>query len=279
MDIRRSSIASVWYPAAPVRLRRRLDQYLADAHIQVPEGAILGIVAPHAGLRYSGAVAAWAFACLRGLQVDLVAILGPMHRDAPAPLLTTAYDAYETPLGSVVVDHNAVRQLDQGLRTRLGYSLTPLRRDNEHSLEIELPFLQHTLGSFRLLPVMIRDQDATEMEALGHALAETVRGQRALLVASSDLSHFYPQPIANKLDSEILRRIEAFDAAGVLAAIKEGIAYACGGAAIAAVLSATHDLGANRVRIVRYGTSGDVNGDYHSVVGYGAAVIWQAQEP
>jgi AmmeMemoRadiSam system protein B len=278
MDIRRSAIAGAWYPAAPVRLRQRLDQYLANADIQAPEGTILGIVAPHAGLRYSGAVAAWAFACLRGLQVDLVAIIGPMHRSAPAPLLTTAHDAYETPLGSVAVDHDAVSQLDQALHTRLGYGLTPLRRDREHSLEIELPFLQHVLGSFRLLPVMIRDQDATEIEALGPALAETVRGQRALLVASSDLSHFYPRPIANELDDEILRRIEAFDAAGVLSAIEEGVGYACGGAAIAAVLLATHDLGADRVRIVRYGTSGDVTGDYQSVVGYGAAVIWQAAE-
>src|SRR5206468_2176712 len=111
---------------------------------------------------------------------------------------------------------------------------------------------------------------------LGHALAATLRGRPALLVVSSDLSHYRPQPVARKLDAELLRRIAAFDPQAVLAAEEQGAGSACGIGAIAAVLWAARDLGADRVDVLRYATSGDVTGDYEAVVGYGAAVIWQS---
>jgi AmmeMemoRadiSam system protein B len=138
-----------------------------------------------------------------------------------------------------------------------------------------LPFLQYILGSFRLLPVMIRDQSPAVAKALGQALAETVSGLQVVFIASSDLSHFYPQAQAQALDTELLRRLEAFDPQGVLDAEVEGVGFACGRAAIAAVLWAAQQLGANRVNVLRHATSGEVSGDFSSVVGYGAAVIWQ----
>lgn len=278
MNVRPSPIAGSWYPGHSKSLTRDLDKYLDQAEVQPPSGKLWGVVAPHAGYYYSGPVAAHAFKCLRGLQPDLVAVVSPLHSGHRAPLLTTAYEAYETPLGLIEVDTPAVNQLDRALQAHLGYGLTPLRQDREHSLEIELPFLQHTLGQFRLLPVMIRDQRASVAKALGQALAEILQGRQALLVASSDLSHFYPHSAACELDGEVLRRLEAFDPEGVMDVEEEGVGFACGRGAIAAVLWASRQLGADQVSILRHATSGDVSGDYESVVGYGAAVIWQASD-
>jgi len=276
MNVRPSPIGRRWYPDDPQILARDLDQYLDAVRPLAPPGALWGIVAPHAGLRYSGPVAAWAYTCLRGQRPQLVAVIGPMHSPARAPLLTTAHEAYATPLGLVMVDIPAVHQLDQALRERLGYGLTPVRNDPEHAIEIELPFLQHVLGTFHLLPVMLRDQRVEVAEALGHALAATLRGRHALLVASSDLSHHYPQARARELDAVVLGRLEAFDPAGLLAASLAVERGACGAAAIAAVLWAARDLGADNATVLRYGTSGDATGDHDSVVGYGAAVVWQS---
>jgi AmmeMemoRadiSam system protein B len=278
MNVRPSPIAGRWYPDQPEALTWELNQYLDQARVEPPGGKIWGIVVPHAGYYYSGQVAAYAFKCLHGLQPEVVAVISPFHHGHHAPLLTTAYEAYKTPLGLVEVDTQSVNELDHALRERLDHGLTMLHHDTEHSLEIELPFLQHILGQFRLLPVMIQDQRLIVAKALGQALAVTLQRRAALLVASSDLSHFYPHKTACRLDAELLRRPEAFDPQGVMEAETEGVGFACGRAAIAAVLWATRHLGANRVRILHHATSGDVTGDLDSVVGYGAALIWQESE-
>lgn len=243
-----------------------------------PDGDVLGLLAPHAGHRYSGRIAASAFRLARGMTVDTVAVLSPMHHPYPGPLLTTAHEAYGTPLGSVPVDEEAVKELSSRLRRALGAGLTRVEADPEHSLEIELPFLQRVLASFRLIPVMLRDQTAHVARALGEALADTVRGRPALLVASSDLSHFYSQSVAARLDREILDRVEGFDPQGLLAAEEQGKGYACGRGAVAAMLWAARGLGATHSRVVGYATSAEVTGDSGSVVGYGSAVIWKERE-
>jgi AmmeMemoRadiSam system protein B len=278
MNIRPSAIAGRWYPGQPEALIWELDQYLEQAQGKPPGGKIWGLVVPHAGYYYSGLVAAYAFKCLEGLRPEIVAIVSPLHSDHAAPLLTTAYEAYQTPLGMVEVDTQAIADLDRALQEEFGEGLTPLQQDREHALEIELPFLQRVLDQFCLLPVMIRDQRTAVAQALGQALAVTLKGRPALLVASSDLSHFYPQPLAHHLDTELLRRLAAFDPQGIMEAELEGVGFACGDAAIAAVLWAARELGANRVNILRQATSGEVTGDLNSVVGYGSAVIWQEAE-
>ncbi len=234
---------------------------------------------PHAGHTYSGPVAGYAFGAVRGMQPELVAIVSPMHQPYSQPLLTSAHQAYQTPLGSIVIDQGAVAELDQQLEAELGYGLTPVRNDAEHSLEIELPFLQRVLNSkFRLLPVMVREQTARVGEALGKSLARVLADKAALLVASTDLSHFYQQEQAIKLDMEMLHQVEAFDPLGVLQAEEEGKGFACGRNALAAVLWAARDMGANKVKILKHATSGDVTGDYSGVVGYAAAVITRDEQ-
>lgn len=273
-DIRPSFIAGQWYPADPEKLARSVDEYIQSANLPAIEGEIVAVMAPHAGHLYSGPVAGYAFAALRGLKPDIVAVISPMHHPYYQRLLTTAHSAYWTPLGPLPVDREALTSVEAQLQEALGFGMVAVREDPEHSLEIELPFLQRALESeFKLLPVMLRDQSAPVARALGRALANTLKDRQALLVASTDLSHFYPQTIADELDAEVLREVGDFNPGGILEVEKQGRGFACGKGALAAVLWAAKDLGANHVQVLRHATSGDVTGDYGQVVGYGAAVV------
>ena len=270
LDLRPSPIAGTWYEGHPKSLARSVDEYLNNAKLPTMNGEVVGVIAPHAGHIYSGPVAGYAFAALRGLSPKLVAVISPFHNLARYPLITTAHDAYSTPLGSIEVDKSALAELS----SQLDIPITPVFADKEHSLEIELPFLQRALtGDFKLLPIMVRAQEVDVAQKLGHALAQVLKDKNAVLVASTDLSHFYDQATANMLDAEMLRRIGAFDPEAIFEAEQTGKAFACGHAAVAAVLWAARELGANKVQVLRHATSGDVTGDYSSVVGYGAAVV------
>jgi AmmeMemoRadiSam system protein B len=197
-----------------------------------------------------------------------------MHQPYFEPLLTSSHEAYQTPLGSIPIDRDAIEELDSLLTGKLGFGATPVRKDREHSLEIELPFLQQVIKKdFSLLPVMVRDQSKRVTRALGLSLAKVLKTRNTLLVASTDLSHFNPQDLAREYDLEMLRRIESFDPEGVLNAEEEGVGFACGRGAVAAVLWAARELGGDSVQTLKYATSGDVSGDFNQVVGYGAAII------
>jgi AmmeMemoRadiSam system protein B len=277
-DIRPSSIAGQWYPGDSTRLASSVDGYIAAAQPPAVPGKLQAIIVPHAGHRYSGPVAGWAYTLVRDMppeqRPDLVAVVSPMHYPVRYPFLTTAHTAYETPLGLVPVDADSLAAVDAALQASLGFGLAPVKHDPEHSLEIELPFLQRALPEgFSLLPVMVHTAGAEAVQALGAALAGALAGRKALLVASSDLSHFYTQAVAETLDREALRRIEALDPQAVMDMEAEGKGFACGRGALAAVLWAAQELGANHAQVVRYATSGDVTGDYRQVVGYGAAVV------
>jgi MEMO1 family protein len=279
MKVRPSPIAGQWYPGDPHRLATQVDQYIQSAASAELSGEVVAIMAPHAGHRYSGPVAGYSFSAIRGLSPEIVAVISPMHYPYTEPLLTTAHLAYTTPLGDIPVDQDALQALDGALQTELGFGLARVANDPEHSLEIELPFIQRALpGPLQLLPVMVRDQSERVAQALGKALAKVLAGRKALLVASTDLSHFYPERIANKLDNELLSQVQAFDPAGVLRAEEIGTGFACGKGALAAVMWAALELGANRAQVLHYATSGDVTGDHSQVVGYGAAVFVRQPE-
>ncbi len=278
LDTRPSPIAGQWYPGDPKKLAASVDSYLDQAGAAAIPGDVVALMSPHAGHLYCGAVAGKAYAAVRGLRPDVVAVISPCHYPYYQPLITTAHAAYQTPLGAVPVDGPRLQALDAALRTELGFGLTAVKRDPEHSLEIELPFLQRALaGEFHLLPVMVRDQGRRTVFALGQALAKLLAGSNFLLVASTDLSHFYTEREANQLDAEFLRRVEAFDPEAALNAEDEGKAFACGRAAVAAVLWAARALGADTVKVSGYATSGDVTGDRSQVVGYGAAVVFRSK--
>ena len=272
-EIRPSPIAGTWYSADAQRLRRQVGAYIEQARLPELGGTVIGVVAPHAGHRYSGRTAGYAFAAVRDCTPDLVAVVSPMHQPYPGSVMTSAHRAYSTPLGAVWVDEDAQAALDEALSAQ-GLDLIKVANDSEHSLEIELPFLQVALArEFKILPIMVRSQSPRTALQLGQALGRMLKGRRCLLVASTDLSHFYPQEMACDLDTEMLRRLRGFSPDDLFAAEQTGKGFACGVAAVATVLWAARELGADSVEILHHSTSADETGDRSSVVGYGAAAI------
>jgi AmmeMemoRadiSam system protein B len=274
LDVRPSPLAGRWYDGDPELLARSVDQYLDDAQVPELEGEVVAVIAPHAGHTYSGAVAGYAFAPLRALRPAVVAVVGPMHHPYHEPLLTTAHEAYSTPLGEVPIDKAALNELDGVLKSELGFGLSPVPRDPEHSLEIELPFLQRALAfEWKLLPAMVHAREPLLSQALGRALAQVLSGKNSVMVASTDLSHFYNQQTALTFDRAMLNAIESFDPEEAFDLERAGKGFACGLGAFTAVMWAARELGADKVKVLRHATSGNATGDYASVVGYGAAVI------
>lgn len=274
VDIRPSPLAGRWYPADAKELASMVDKYIDNAVLPSLPGEVVGVVAPHAGHIYSGAVAGYAFAALKGSTADLVAVVSPIHRPFYSPVCTSGHQAYETPLGVIPIDKEAKEELKKISEYQFGIQISEIRRDDEHSLEIELPFLQRVLPhGFQLLPLMVYDLSPVVLSQLGASLAQVISKRNAILVASTDLSHFYPQTVANSYDKEMLRRLEQFDPQYFLSAEEERKGFACGRSAVAVVLWAAKNLGANQVKVLHYATSGDVTGDTTQVVGYGAAVI------
>jgi len=274
-DVRPSPIAGSWYAGDAAVLSRQLKDFFNTVRIQPEDisGRAMGLVVPHAGHRYSGRTAAFAYEIVRNQPRELVVILSPFHQYAQHDFLTTAYRAYQTPLGEVAVAQHELSQLEEKLESS-GNRMFQIMNDGEHSLEIQLPFLQHIWNaSFSLLPVMLKVSDWGTIQAFADALFEVLRSKDALVIASSDLSHFFPLAQAQMLDAETLKRIQDFDPKMVLAGELDNSAPACGAAAIAALLRTTRQLGANQVQILNYSTSADVTGDTQSVVGYGAAAV------
>ena len=270
LNLRPSPIAGTWYEGMPKPLAARVDEYLTAAVLPEIRGQVIGVIAPHAGHKYSGQVAAHAFATLRGLSPDLVVILSPFHSFAPYQLIITSHQAYSTPLGNIEVDKQALEELQKNLEI----PIAAIPNDKEHSLEIELPFLQRIFQhEFKLLPIMIHAQEESVAKKLGMALARTLKKKNFIIVASTDLSHFYDQQTAHIFDHEMLKCFESFNPFSIFEAEQTGKGFACGHAAVAAALWASQKLGADEVQILNYATSGDITKDYSSVVGYGAAAI------
>ncbi|MDY6866505.1 MAG: AmmeMemoRadiSam system protein B, partial [Chloroflexota bacterium] len=189
-------------------------------------------------------------------------------------ILTSAHPAYHTPLGDVPLAEQKIDAINAALNKKVGLEISRVTHDQEHSLEIELPFLQHALkGDFHLIPIMLRNQSRQLSKALGLILADILRDQACLFVASSDLSHFYPEPEAHDLDHMVLEQVTDFSPDGLFDLKDEGKGHACGLAAIASVLWATKELGATKATLLKYDTSASATGDKSSVVGYGAAAI------
>ena len=272
--IRRSVIAGTWYPGQPERLRQTVDGFLRSVEPQLVQGELMGLIAPHAGYDYSGQIAACAYRLLQhngGARAfyDLVVVISPLHRMLLGEFATAQAAHYETPLGLVPLDSEAVDALDEAV------GLNRVDFDNEHSLEIQLPFLQVVLGEFKLLPVMMGSQDIASCQKLAAALAGLLGSRPALLVASTDLSHFHPYDHAVQIDRATLAYIARFDPEGLAQALQGHKAEACGGGPVVATMLAARMLGANRAQVLKYANSGDMTGDRSSVVGYAAGVIYR----
>ena len=265
-NLRPSPIAGTWYPGTSADLAATIDAFLEAVPAPELAGQLLGLVAPHAGYVYSGQVAAHAYRLLQGRSYPRVVVLSPCHDLYPGRFLVSAQD-YATPLGVVRVDHETVGQLARHI------PITHLDGDREHSLEIQLPFLQRTLGDFLLVPVMLQYQSWPDCQALAQALDLVLGPERPLLVASTDLCHAHNYDEVRATDAATLAALESGDAEAFwkTAAQQHG---ACGFGAVTTVLLLAQRWGAARVQILHRTNSGDVTGERRGyVVGYAAAAI------
>jgi AmmeMemoRadiSam system protein B len=270
----------MWYSSDSVQLQAEVQGYLVETS-PAPTG-LIGLVAPHAGYFFSGHVAGAAFAGLTPGAFETVILIGPDHHGtALGEISTLQVETWRTPLGDVPVDWALLQALQAEI------NLTLLSTDEEHCLEVELPFLQMTLQQFKLVPLMMGDQSWETCRHLGAALAKVIRSQSSsliggiergiLLVASSDLSHYFDDDTARRLDQITLQFILNLDAAGLArhaeAGRRQGQPFACGAGPIAAIIHAASALGATQAILLKYATSADAHPRKDRVVGYAAVAI------
>jgi AmmeMemoRadiSam system protein B len=267
--LRRAAVAGSWYPGTAPALAAAVDAHLARTARDV-DGELVAIVAPHAGLMYSGPVAAHAYRLLRGRAFDVAVLVGPSHFVAFNGVAVSRASAFGTPFGPVPV---AVDIGDALMRE------TPVVREHdaaharEHSLEMQLPFLRRLAPSTPIVPLVMGHQTAETARALADGLAAVLRGRNAVLIASTDLSHYHDAATAARLDAVVIDHVARFDADGLQRALDTQPGHACGGGPTVAVMRAARALGARDSLVLDYADSGDVSGDKSNVVGYMAAAF------
>ncbi len=272
-EIREPALAGSWYPGNPEILSRDVKRYLENAKKEKVEGQIVALVSPHAGYTYSGQVAAYAYRLVEGMTFDSVIVVGPSHRFAFKGASLWAQGGFRTPLGVVPVDAELSKKL---MEKRKEIRFIREAHDQENSLELQIPFLQTALKSFKLVPIAMEPDWSWETcQYLASAIAETVKGKKVLLVASTDLSHYYTYRIAVELDRMVLNHFERFDVDGLNRDLKSNRVEACGGGPVITIMLAAKALGANKGLVLKYLNSGDVTGDRSRVVGYGAGVFYK----
>ena len=286
-NIRPAMIAGSWYESNPDKLRKTVQGYIENARAGQVSGTIMGLIVPHAGHVYSGPVAGHAYKTVMGKKFDTVIIVAPNHVD-PNLDFTSVFPAggYQTPLGLVPVDEETAKAIagfipnDTIRASNLGHT-TNYGGRVEHSVEIQLPFLQVALGGFKMVPIVMgnRENESQAAAQLGEAIANAVRGKNALIVASTDLSHFHALNELKQLDTVAGDRIAAFDPEGLLSSLARGETEACGGMPVAAVMFACRRLGGDTAVVLNMANSGDVSGDYSGAVGYLAAVLSKKGQP
>lgn len=270
--VRKSILAGSWYPGDPVVLRSDITGYFQKASTPELQGNVVGLVVPHAGYIYSGQVAAHAYKLVRDHKYDAVILVGPSHRVAFGGVSIFSEGAFETPLGVVPVDENLASAMKRASSMIIDF---PAAHTQEHSLEIQLPFLQVALKDLSFIPLVMGDQSAATCRELASVIGQVARDRHLLLVASSDLSHFHNDREAQKLDGVALKYIQDSDVEGLLDSLTRDKTEACGGGPIAAVMLAAQKLGARHAALLKYANSGDVTGDKSSVVGYTSAVYYE----
>ena len=271
--IREPAASGMFYPANPKALADDIQLYLDQATPAEIKGEIKGLIAPHAGYMYSGAVAAWGYKVLLKRTYDTVIIIAPSHRSHFEGAALQEQGGYRMPLGIVKIDEEFASEL---LMKSSVVQSNFHAHQGEHSLEVQLPFLQVVLKEFRIVPLIMGAQDAALCEALASALFQVMQGseKQCLVVGSTDLSHYYPYSHALQLDGQVARNLNNFDVRGLTRDLAADKCEACGAGPMITTMMVSQKLGANASKVLKYANSGDVSGDKASVVGYVSAIFY-----
>lgn len=270
--IREAVFAGLFYDANPEALSRQIENYLQSAKTsEAFSGKILGLIAPHAGYVYSGRVAASAYSLIRGKDYNSVIIIGPSHRFPFRGCSIYSRGGYKTPLG--------VAQIDEALAAKLskasGFGYIPQAHEQEHSVEVQVPFIQKTLPQAKIVPIIMGIPTKKTISTLASALSKIIEAESILIVASTDLSHFYSKKKANDIDAKTISLIQSFKTQTLIRKAERGENIMCGGGPVASLLLYVQEKEKAKVNVLHYADSSAVGSGEDRVVGYLAAVVFE----
>jgi AmmeMemoRadiSam system protein B/AmmeMemoRadiSam system protein A len=277
--VRKPVVAGMFYPSDPHELRRMVEVYIGNAGKTRIDGRIIALISPHAGYQYSGQVAAYAYTLVEGIDFDDVIVIAPSHRVDFFGASIYDGEGYETPLGIVPIDRELSRRIYQQSTI---IDFIPQAHAREHSIEVQLPFLQRVLKRFNFVPMVMGPTWNFDIcRQLSEAVILSIGGKRVLIIASSDLTHSYNYRQVVAQDEILASHIDQFDIDGLAEDLREGRCQACGGGPILVAMMVAQHLGANRGKVLKLTNSGDVTGRKspgNYVVGYMSAALFQAAE-
>jgi len=265
--------AGTFYPGESVILRADIEHYLSRVTLTTTERDILGIISPHAGYIYSGQCAAFGYKALSFRHFTTAVIIAPSHRYGHFRFSVGNFEAYLTPLGEVRVDHEIVTKL----LSYPEFSFHPIAHNSEHSLEVQIPFLQVIKDKVRIVPILLGNQTPENSVLLADILYNEFKDKMAetIFIISSDLSHYHPAPEAESMDGKLLDYLRSLDTDKMVKAIYDEKIEACGYGGILTILNLCRKFNYTRNQILNYTHSGKVTGDNYQVVGYSSAAFFR----
>jgi AmmeMemoRadiSam system protein B len=267
MMIRNAVVAGQFYPASASELKTMIKTMVNE---KTEKEEVIGLICPHAGYIYSGPVAGAAISRIK--VQDTCIIMGPNHTGAGKPLSVVTEDVWETPLGEVEIDSELGKKL---LATSSYLEEDRIAHLYEHSIEVQLPFLQYFKPDFKLVPIVMAYASGAIYKEVGKEIAKAVKelDRKVVIIASSDMTHYEPEESAQEKDNKAIEAILNLNEDELLRRVEEFNISMCGYAPAVSLIVAAKELGATEAELVRYQTSGDVTGDYSAVVGYAGIII------
>jgi hypothetical protein len=271
MLVRKPVVSGSFYPSNPKTVEKDVDGYLKSAEKQEISGELVGIISPHAGYIYSGPVAAYSFNQLAGRGFDLAVVLAPSHRARFSGASIIPSGIYETPLGGVEIDSIVGEKLEN----KPHFDFIEQVHGAEHSLEVQVPFLQRVLRKFKIVPIVTGSVDIEPCSAMADEIYDCIKDEarKIIVVISTDLSHYHSYEEAKKLDNIFINSLTKFDEKGIYDILNDSKAEACGQGPVLTGCFLCKKLGARKVEILKYANSGDTAGPRDQVVGYLSAAI------
>ena len=271
-NVKKPNVSGQFYDDDPAKLNAHIDQLFQQAHNQPFKHPIEVIIAPHAGYIYSGGIAAHSFKAVKTHQYNTIVILAPSHFVGFDGISVWEDGAFETPLGQVKVDSKFTKKLIAS-DTNIYFKKDAFAR--EHSLEVEIPFLQKTFADFQIVPVVMGQPSLETMQAFAAALANIIAERKdVLIVVSTDLSHYHNDKLAREMDARTVKAIASLDVASLVGGHQSKTMESCGFIPVLTALLYAKEKGLNQTTVIKYGNSGETSGDISRVVGYAAIAIY-----
>jgi len=273
-QVKKPSVAGLFYPSDRSSLEQLVDGYLSHVEPMPVNGRLMALVVPHAGYVYSGQVAAHAYGQLRGKDIHTVILIGPSHHSSFQGISVYPSGVMRTPLGDVAVNEKVAASLVSEENDVFDFRDAFSR---EHSIEVQLPFLQRTLGSVRIVPILVGTPTRRSFDHITQRITELMKDDKGILmIASTDLSHYHDYDTALKMDRMTIDSLERMSVEDVEGLFRSGRGEMCGGYPVIFTLAVARNIGATNGVLYTYANSGDVTGDKSRVVGYAALGLYKA---